>query len=133
MSDLSSAAKLFCGAHIMTSGHRLQCGVIPLLLIAFAVPAIAGDGQNNGAWDGTWTGLLNNRAPIAIAIQGDKVVSYAIEGAPFDIRYSKVTPTSVSFGDRDHYAVKLTKTSETTAAEIAHGRLGFGKATLTKQ
>jgi hypothetical protein len=115
----------------MTFGQRLQCVAVPLLL-AVVGPASAADGQN-GAWEGTWIGLMNDKAPISVAIQGDKVVSYAIEGAPFIIRYSKITPTSVSFGDRDHYAVQLTKISDTTAAEVAHGRLGFGKATLTKQ
>ena len=70
---------------------------------------------------------------IAVKIADGKVVSYAIEGAAFDVQYSAVTPTSVSFGDWDHYAVKLTRTSDTTAWELARGRDGYGSASLTKQ
>jgi hypothetical protein len=116
----------------MNAGSRvLLVAISPWL--TFFVPMTAVEAQSHGSWDGTWTGLLNNRAPIAVSIAGDKVVSYAIEGAPFAIHYSKVTPTSVSFGDGDHYAVNLTKTGDATASEIAHGRHGFGRASLTKQ
>ena len=114
----------------MTIGPRFLSIAVPLALLisAGATPA-----QEKGAWDGTWTGLLRNAAPIAVTIAGDKVVSYTIQGAPFDIQYSEVTPTKVSFGDRDHYFMKLTKTGETTAAAIVHGRLGYGSASLAKQ
>jgi hypothetical protein len=115
----------------MTIGRRFFLVVVPLAFLA-PMPSQAADNGSNGSWDGTWTGLLNKRAPVSITIANGKVVSYAIEGAPLDIQYSKVTPTSVSFGDRDHYGVRLTKTNDTTASEIAHGRNGYGSASLTK-
>lgn len=61
------------------------------------------------------------------------MISYTVRGAPFAIRYSKVTPMKVSFGDRDHHNVKLTKISDTTASARAHGRIGYAHAALTKQ
>jgi hypothetical protein len=114
----------------MTIGRRFLLVAAPL---AFLIPADAAWAQDKSAWNGTWTGLLHNSAPIAVTIAGDKVVSYTIEGAPFDIQYSDVTPTKVSFGDRDHYFMKLTKTGDATASAIVHGRLGYGMASLAKQ
>jgi len=112
--------------------RSLLIAVLPALLI----PSAAAWAQN-ASWDGTWTGALGGLAgetsPISITIAGDKVASYTVRGAPFNIQYSKVTPTTVSFGDRDHYAVKLTKTSDTTASARAHGRNGYAHALLTKQ
>jgi hypothetical protein len=116
----------------MTFGPRSLL-IAAAVLLAVEVLATSAQAQDTGTWNGTWAGLMNNKAPIAISIAGDKVVSYAIEGAPFAIQYSKVTAADVSFGDRTHYAVKLTRTSDTTAAEVAHGRLGYGRAALTKQ
>jgi hypothetical protein len=115
---------------LMTIGRRFLLIAVPL---AFLNPAGVSWAQEKSAWEGTWTGLLRNTAPIAVTIAGDKVVSYTIQGAAFDIQYSEVTPTKVSFGDRDHYFMKLTKTGDTTAAAIVHGRLGYGLASLAKQ
>jgi hypothetical protein len=115
---------------LMTIGRRLLLIAVPL---AFLNPAGVSWAQEKSAWDGTWTGLLRNTAPIAVTIAGDKVVSYTIQGAAFDIQYSEVTPTKVSFGDRDHYFMKLTRTGDATASAIVHGRLGYGLASLAKQ
>ena len=104
---------------------------VPLALLVSLQAAAA---QNMAAWDGTWTGLLGRRypTPIAITITQGKVVSYAVKGAPFDIQYSNIDPTSVSFGDRDHYFMKLTRTGDASASATVHGRLGYGSASLTK-
>jgi hypothetical protein len=115
---------------LMTIGRRFFLIAVPL---AFLVPIATASAQEKSAWNGTWTGLLRNTAPIAVTIAGDKVVSYTIQGAPFDIQYSEVTAAKVSFGDRDHYFMKLTKTGDTTASAIVHGRLGYGLASLAKQ
>lgn len=114
----------------MTIGRRSLLIAIPLALLVSTTASQAG---GNGSWDGNWTGTLNEKTTIAVKIADGKVVSYAIEGAAFDVQYSAVTPTSVSFGDWDHYAVKLTRTSDTTAWELARGRDGYGSASLTKQ
>jgi hypothetical protein len=114
----------------MTMGRWLSLVAVPLLFLVSLTTSQASDVQT---WNGTWSGLLNKNAPISVTIANGKVTSYTIEGAPFNIRYSKLTPTTVSFGDRDHYAVTLTKTGDTTASEIAHGRNGFGSGSLTKQ
>ncbi len=90
-------------------------------LIAFPIAALATAGATRAAderpWDGAWTGSLRNISPISVTIEGDKVVSYAVKGAPIPIAYDKVAPNSVSFGDRDNY----------------HGRMGYATTTLTKQ
>ena len=114
----------------MTIGRRLLLVAAPLALL---VPADVSSAQEKSVWNGTWTGLLHNTAPIAVTIADDKVVSYTIRGAAFDIQYSQVTPTKVSFGDRDHYFMKLTKTGDATASAIVHGRLGYGMASMAKQ
>jgi hypothetical protein len=107
------------------------------LLIAFSLalllPTAATPATPNGSWDGAWAGMLHNMSPITVTIAQDKVVSYAVKGVPFDIQYSKVTPKVVSFGDRDHYFMKITRTGDTTASAVVHGRLGYGSASLIKQ
>ena len=110
--------------------RSLLIGALSILL-----PVGASLAQDRGSWDGTWAGTLGGikPSPIAIAIAKDKVVSYSLGGAPFDVQYSQVTPTTVSFGDRDHYFMKLTKTSDTTAAGKIHGRIGYGSVSLTRQ
>jgi hypothetical protein len=113
----------------MSIGRRFLLIAIPL---AFLVP-MAIQAQNKKSWDGVWEGMLDNAAPIAVTIANDKVVSYTIKGSPHPIEYNKITAASASFGDRDHYFMKLTKTSDTTASATVHGRLGFASASLTRQ
>jgi hypothetical protein len=79
-------------------------------------------------------GLLNKSEPVSVTIAGGKVVGYAIRGGePFGIEYSRITLTTVSFGDRGNYVVRITKTGATTASGTAHGPLGDGSASLKKQ
>lgn len=111
-------------------GRQFLAVAVPLAFLA-AAPAHA---AQNAIWDGTWAGLLNNSEPVSVTIAGGKVVGYAIRGgAPFGIEYSKVTLTTVSFGDRDNYAVTITKTGAKTALGTAQSPLGAGTASLTKQ
>jgi hypothetical protein len=114
----------------MRIDRRFLLIAIPLALL---IPAAAAAAAANGSWDGAWTGMLHNMSPITVTIAQDKVVSYAVKGVPFDIQYSKVTPKVVSFGDRDHYFMKITRTGDTTASAVVHGRLGYGSASLVKQ
>jgi len=104
-------------------------------LSALLLPAEGSFAQDQGSWNGTWAGMLGriNPSPIAISIAKDKVVGYSLGGAPFDIEYSQVTPSTVSFGDRDHYFMTMTRTGDTTAAGKIHGRIGDGSVSLTKQ
>jgi hypothetical protein len=125
-----ATSAMVCPEVLMTIGRRFLLVAVPL---AFLVPADGSWAQEKSAWNGIWTGLLGNTSPIAVTIVDDKVVSYTIRGAAFDIQYSQVTPTKVSFGDRDHYFMKLTKTGDTTASARVHGRLGYGSASLAKQ
>ena len=117
----------------MTIGRRFFLVVVPLAFLA-PMPSQAADNGSNGSWDGTWTGLLNKRAPVSITIANGKVVSYAIRGGqPFDIGYSQIDRRSVAFGDHTNFDVKITRVGSTTAAGVAHSPLGDGSATLTKQ
>ncbi len=91
--------------------------------------------QQAPSWDGIWTGVEGNiaSAPIQIAIVDGKVISYTLKGAPLSVQYTNVTSTTVSFGDNDHYFVKLKRTGETTAAGHFHDRAGAGAVSLVKE
>ena len=116
---------------MMMIGRQFLALAVPLALLAGAAPSQAGSNQT---WDGTWSGMLNNSEPVSVTISGGKVVGYAIRGGePFGIGYSKVTLTSVSFGDHDNYTVKITKTGAKSATGTADSPLGHGSASLTKQ
>jgi hypothetical protein len=115
----------------MMIGRQFLALAVPLALLAGAAPSQAGSDKS---WDGTWAGLLNNSEPVSVTIAGGKVVGYAIRGGePFGIGYSKVTLTSVSFGDHDNYSVKITKTGARSATGTAQSPLGTGSASLIKQ
>jgi hypothetical protein len=109
----------------------LLTAFLPMLLLQ----GRAADAQSQSMWDGVWTGVVGkvDPSPISILIAKDKVVSYTVRGAPFDIQFSRVTPTSVSFGDHEHYFMKLKKTSDATASGQVHGRIGYGAVSLSKQ
>ena len=116
---------------MMMIGRQFLALAVPLAVLAGAAPSQAGSNQT---WDGTWSGLLNNSEPVSVTISGGKVVGYAIRGGePFGIGYSKVTLTSVSFGDHDNYSVTITKTGARSATGKAQSPLGTGSASLIKQ
>jgi hypothetical protein len=104
------------------------------MLTAILFSAQASRGQDAASWDGTWNGTLgkNHPWPISVSIANGKVVGFTEKGASFDVRYAKVTPTSVVFGDKANYTVTLTKTDGTTASAKVHGRRDSGTALLTK-
>jgi hypothetical protein len=86
------------------------------------------------AWDGTWSGMLNKSEPVSVTIVGGKVVGYKIRGfSPYGIEFSSVSRTTVAFGDRTNFTVKITKKSEKSAQGFAHGPMGDGVASLTKE
>jgi hypothetical protein len=113
--------------------HRrsLLIAALPALLLSIGPSAAA----QAAAWDGTWKGLLGKRDPwpVSVTIAAGKVVSYSEKGAAFGIDFSTVTPTTVLFGDRDHYAVKIKRTGDRAASARIHGRIGYGYAVLTRQ
>jgi hypothetical protein len=113
----------------------LRFSVAASLLSLAVVASAASYGQSASPWDGTWKGMQGriDPGPVAISIAHGQVVSYTLRGSPFAIQYSSVTPTSVSFGDRDHYFVTLEKTGEATAAGMIRGRLGEGNFRITRQ
>jgi hypothetical protein len=104
--------------------------------VAFLVSSVSAEAQDKWTWDGTWTGMQRHAPgepwPVSITIANGKVASYIVKGAPFDIQYSSVDPTGVTFGDRDNYVMKITKTSDATAAAKIHGRHGSARAVLTR-
>jgi hypothetical protein len=106
--------------------------VLMAVSLASLCPVVAAAASSDASWEGTWTGVLYNM-PVSVSISDGKVIDYTFQGASYDIQYTKVTPTSVSFGDRDHYAVKLIKTGAATASEMVHGRIGYRKVSLTRQ
>jgi hypothetical protein len=115
----------------MTIGRRF----LPILILGSLVAAAqAVRAEDAGSWDGSWHGTLGktNPWPIAISIENGKVVSFTEKGARFDVQFTKVTPTTVLFGDPQHYTMRLIKTGDTTAAAKIRGRHGAGAGTLTK-
>jgi len=86
------------------------------------------------AWDGNWKGTFGARVvwPISISVAKGQVVTFSEGGAPFDVRFTKATPTTLEFGDNLHYVVKLTKTGATSASARVRGRHGVGTGVLTK-
>jgi len=88
---------------------------------------------DGSSWDGAWKGLLRDKEDIAVVIAKDKVIDFTIMGTPLPVAYVDFTPTSVSFGDREHYSLTLTKAGETTASAIYHGMHGYSKAALIRQ
>lgn len=115
----------------MTIGRRFSAAAI---LTATLFSAQASRGADAGSWDGSWSGTLGSVKPwpISISITQGKVVSFTEAGVPFDVRYTKITPDTVFFGDQAHYSITLIKTGDTTAAAKVHGRHGFGTGSLTK-
>ncbi len=103
-------------------------------LPAFLVGAPAARADGAGSWDGTWSGMLGKTKPwpITVTISDGKVVAFTENGTPFDVEFSKVTPTRVIFGDKTHYSMKIEKTGDFTAAGKLHGRHGVHVASLTK-
>ena len=108
--------------------------LIASILPTFLIGLQPGHADDAGSWDGDWNGILGKKHPwpITVRIAQGKVVKYTENGASFDVKFTNVTPTTVSFGDEDHYSVTLTKTGETTVSAKVHGRHGFGTGSLTK-
>ena len=104
------------------------------MLTATLFSARASRGQDAGSWDGTWNGTLGkiHPWPISVSIADGKVVGFTEKGAAFDVQFTKVTPTSVVFGDKAHYTMTLARTGDMTASAKVHGRHGSGTALLTK-
>jgi len=115
----------------MTIGQHIPRVAILTAMLFSAQPSWA---QDAAPWDGTWNGTFgkNHPWPISVSIADGKVVGFTEKGVSFDVRFAKVTPTSVVFGDRANYTVTLTKTGDTTASAKVHGRRGSGTASLTK-
>jgi hypothetical protein len=114
----------------MLVGRRFLLVASPLaLVVSFAASRAA----PSGSWDGEWNGSLEHVSALSLKIADNKVVSYAIAGAPVAVRYTQATPTTLSFGDRDHFSVTLTRIGATTASAKAHGRNGVGSGLFTKQ
>jgi hypothetical protein len=91
--------------------------------------------ESGASWNGAWTGSQGTRYvwPVSISIADGKVVSYTLRGVSFPVRFSDVTPTKVSFGDRYDYVVVLEKTGDRTASGRIHGRKGEGPVTIRRE
>ncbi len=115
----------------MSIGRSLLLATILPAILVSANPSL---GAEASPWDGAWNGMLGKTHPfpISITISNGKVVSFSEGSASFEIRYTKITPTAVSFGDQRHYSIKLTKTGDATASARVYGRHGYETGSLTK-
>jgi len=111
-----------------------RCLLLAAILPAIVLPAQAVQPDAMSPWEGTWNGTLGQPHPwpISVTISQGKVVSFSEKGVSLDVRYTRITPTTVTFGDQVHYGAKLTRTGEATASASVHGRHGFETGSLTK-
>ena len=114
----------------MTNGQR----ILRVAMLMATLFSAQGSRGRAGSWDGTWNGTLgkNHPWPISVSIANGKVVGFTEKGASFDVQFTKVTPTSVFFGDKANYTVTPTRSGDTSASAKVHGRHGSGTAMLTK-
>lgn len=66
----------------MMNGPRFLLVAATLALLAPANPARA---QQQGSWDGEWTGLLGKTSAISVTIGKDGAVDYVFRGAAMPI------------------------------------------------
>jgi hypothetical protein len=103
-------------------------------LLAVLLPQANCLAASDQSWDGTWSGMLNNKEPVTVTISDGKVGAYSIRGGePFPIGFNKVTVNSVSFGDNSNYSVNIQRTGGKSALGKAHGPMGDGSASLVRQ
>jgi hypothetical protein len=116
----------------MKFAHCLSSLALASILLASA-PSVRA--ESAASWDGTWVGSEGRRLvwPISISVAEGKVVTYTLRGVAFPVRFSEVTPTKISFGDRDHYLITLRKTGDRTASGQARGRRGEGPVSINKE
>jgi hypothetical protein len=89
--------------------------------------------EDKTSWDGVWIGSFGSGAPVSIAVAHDRVTTYLYRGAALPILYSRIGAADVKFGDRQNYAVSLTKIGADAAKAVYHGRNGYASATLRRQ
>ena len=108
---------------------------IAALFASLFLPAQAVLADDLSGWDGAWKGTFGNKVPwpVSLSVEKGQVVAFAERGTPFDVRFTKATPTTLEFGDNLHYEVKLTKTGAASATAKVHGRRGVGAGVLTKE
>jgi len=103
-------------------------------LLAVLLPQANCLAASNQSWNGTWSGMLNNKEPVSVTIVGGKVVAYNIRGGePFPIGFNRVTVSTVSFGDNANYVVRIRRTGGKSALGTARSPMGDGSASLTRQ
>ena len=109
-----------------------RLGLLSLLVVglgAAATPSSYAAPANT--WNGIWTGMLDDQVAITIRIANDKL-NYAIKGTPIGITFSKVSGTSLEFGDTDHYRIDLKRTGDATATASYFGRHGYSITKMTR-
>ena len=108
---------------------------VAALVAALYTPTQAVLADDLSGWDGAWKGTFGKKVPwpISLSVEKGQVVAFAERGTPFDVRFTKATPTTLEFGDNLHYEVKLTKTGAASATAKVHGRRGVVAGVLTKE
>jgi hypothetical protein len=85
------------------------------------------------SWDGTWSGKWGGEEAQAtsVTIANSKVVSYTYQGTSSPVAESKVTPTTVTYGEQG-VTVVLKRTGDNTASASLHSPQGDATAELTR-
>jgi hypothetical protein len=121
----------------MTIDRRAVLAALPLSFFLAGSPRAAARRRSRPSghsWDGTWSGNWGGSAAQAtsITIVRNRVVSYTYQGASTAVSASKVTATTVVYGDNG-VRVVLTRTGPGTANGSLHSSQGDATAALTRQ
>src|ERR1700733_9416753 len=100
-----------------------RSSLLAVILPAILVTTHASRAADSGLWDGTWNGTLGGTYPwpVSITISQGKVPGFSEQGGPFDVRCTKITLSSIYFGQRTHCSTILTKIGDATASVRVHG------------
>jgi hypothetical protein len=106
-----------------------------LAALSFSLLVVgSADAASKRSWDGTWRGKWGGQdaQETSVTIVGNKVVSYTYQGASTPVAASKVTPTTVTYGEQG-VTVVLKRTGDDTASASLHSPQGDATAELTRE
>jgi hypothetical protein len=107
-----------------------QSSLRTAILAAIVLAVHAGQAADS-TWEGAWSGKLG-AWPISVTISQAKRVGFSENGIPLAVRYSKITPTRVTFGDQTNYSMEIIRTGDQTASMTVRGRHGVETGFLSK-
>jgi hypothetical protein len=100
------------------------------MLFAFSVSSA--HAASAGSMDGVWSGRINDSVKVVVRIVDDTAVAYSIKNTPIDIKFSKKSDNSLTFGDPENYIFKLKPAGAATLTAKYRDRDGFSRMSLSR-